>query len=136
MLSSYLRALLGRRVEITEAEIIDTDGKKIYLPGRIKDFQDQEDNFRIYKVYATHQEAHLEYGSYEFDIHRMKESAGHIESRYGKKTESEDLSDIDRFVHLFPEPDLARDLFNLLEDFRIEGILKREYPALESISHK
>ena len=30
----------------------------------------------------------------------------------------------------FPEPELARDLFNLLEDFRIESILKREYPAL------
>ncbi len=39
-------------------------------------------------------------------------------------------SDIDRFFNLFPEPELARDLFNILEDFRIESRLKEEYPVL------
>ncbi len=130
VLSTYLRALLGRRVEIAEAETVYTDGRKIYLPGRIKDFQDREDNFRLYKVSATHQEAHLEYGSYEFDIAKMNEAIRSIALRYGEKEAVEDESDIDRFVHLFPEPELAHDLFNLLEDFRIECILKREYPAL------
>ncbi len=130
VLSTYLRALLGRRVEIAEAETVYTDGRKIYLPKRIKDFQDREDNFRLYKVSATHQEAHLEYGSYEFDIAEMEETIRKIASHYGEKESAEDESDFDRFFHLFPEPDLAHDLFNLLEDFRIEGILKREYPAL------
>ena len=130
VLSTYLRALLGRRVEIAEAETVYTDGRKIYLPGRIKDFQDPEDNFRLYKVSATHQEAHLEYGSYEFDIAKMNETIRMIVSHYGEKETVEDESDIDRFFHLFPEPELAHDLFNLMEDFRIEGILKREYPAL------
>jgi hypothetical protein len=55
LLSTYLRALLGRRVEIAEAETVYTDGRKIYLPKRIKDFQDKEDNFKLYKVSATHQ---------------------------------------------------------------------------------
>ncbi|MRR18056.1 MAG: VWA domain-containing protein, partial [Deltaproteobacteria bacterium] len=130
VLSTYLRALLGRRVEIAEAETVYTDGRKIYLPKRIKDFQDREDNFRLYKVSATHQEAHLEYGSYEFDIDKMNETIRIIAARYGEKEVTEDESDIDRFFLLFPEPDLAHDLFNLLEDFRIECILKREYPAL------
>ena len=130
VLSTYLRALLGRRVEIAEAEMVYTDGRKIYLPGRIKDFQDREDNFRLYKVSATHQEAHLEYGSYEFDIAKMDETVRKITSHYGEKEATEDESDIDRFFHLFPETELAHDLFNLLEDFRIECILKREYPAL------
>jgi nitric oxide reductase NorD protein len=130
LLSTYLRALLGRRVEIAEAETVYTDGRKIYLPKRIKDFQDKEDNFKLYKVSATHQEAHLEYGSFEFDLSRMTEIIQDITARYGTRKEDEEQSDIDRFTHLFPEPDLAQDLFNLLEDFRIEGILKREYPAL------
>ncbi|MEE9913102.1 MAG: VWA domain-containing protein [Deltaproteobacteria bacterium] len=130
VLATYLRALLGRRVEIAEAETVYTDGRKIYLPGRIKDFQDREDNFRLYKVSATHQEAHLEYGSYEFDIAKMNETTRRIAAHYGEKEAVEDESDIDRFVHLFPETELARDLFNLLEDYRIECILKREYPAL------
>jgi uncharacterized protein YegL len=135
LLSTYLRALLGRRVEIAEAETVYTDGRKIYLPGRIKDFQDTEDNFKLYKVSATHQEAHLEYGSFEFDLSRIPDVVGEIAARCGDREENEDQSDIDRFANLFLEPDLARDLFNLLEDFRIEGILKREYPALgEDIS--
>jgi hypothetical protein len=39
-------------------------------------------------------------------------------------------SDIEQFYALFPEPEMARDLTDILEDFRIESRLKREYPAL------
>ena len=129
VLSIYLKALLGRRVEIAEADTVYTDGLKIYLPRRIKEFQDQEDNFAFYKVSATHQEAHLEYGSFEFDLTRIGDSLERLRSLYGEKAD-DDESDMDRFVRLFPEPDLARDFFNITEDFRIEGLLKREYPAL------
>lgn len=129
VLSTYLRALLGRRVEIAEAETVYTDGRKIYLPGRIRDFQDQEDNFRLYKVSATHQEAHLEYGSYEFDLLKIPDVVRDLQARFRLETK-EGISDIEQFTRLFPEADLAQDLFNLLEDFRIETILKREYPAL------
>ena len=129
VLSTYLRALLGRRVEIAEAETAYTDGLKVYLPGRIKDFQDKDDNFTFYKVSATHQEAHLEYGSFEFDIDKIDDCIEQIVPLYGRKT-GEGASDIDRFIQLFPEPDLAQHLFNLMEDYRIEEILKREYPAL------
>ncbi len=129
VLSTYLRALLGRRVEIAEADTVYTDGLKIYLPRRIKEFQDQEDNFAFYKVSATHQEAHLEYGSFEFDLAGIGDSVERLRSLYGEKAD-DDESDMDRFVRLFPEPDLARDLFNIMEDFRIEGLLKREYPVL------
>ncbi len=129
ILSHYLKALLGRRVEIAEAGKAYTDGKKIYLPGRIRDFQNQDDNFMAYKVAATHLEGHLEYGSFEFDLSRIEDYLNRkgflsaIESR-------DDESDMDRFAAFFPEPDLARDLFNLMEDWRIEKILQGEYPAL------
>ncbi len=39
-------------------------------------------------------------------------------------------SDIEMFYNLFPNPELARDLTNILEDYRIESRLKSEYPAL------
>ncbi len=134
ILSTYLKALLGRRVEIAEDKKAYTDGNKIHLPGRIRDFQSQEDNFLAYKVSATHLEAHLEYGSFEFDLTRMKDYL--IRNGFDPMIEAwEGESDIEQFVRLCQEPDLARDLFNLLEDWRIEKILKREYPALgEEIS--
>ncbi len=134
ILSTYLKALLGRRVEVDEAGRVYTDGKKIYLPGRIREFQEQADNFTYYKVAATHQEAHLEYGSFEFDLDRINDCTKRIGSLFGLKA-MEGESDMERFIRLFPEPDLARDLFNLMEDWRIEKILKWEYPALgEEIS--
>ncbi|MGA3085266.1 MAG: VWA domain-containing protein [Thermodesulfobacteriota bacterium] len=134
ILSNYLKALLGRRVEVDEAGRIYTDGKKIYLPKRIREFQEQEDNFTYYKVSATHQEAHLEYGSFEFDLDKIDDCIKRISSLFGFKAKDGE-SDMERFIGLFPEPDLARDLFNLMEDWRIEKILKREYPALgEEIS--
>lgn len=40
------------------------------------------------------------------------------------------ISDIEKFYNLFPDPQLAKDLMNILEDFRIDARLKREYPAL------
>lgn len=129
VLATYLRALLGRRVEIAEADTVSTDGIKIFLPRRIKEFQENEHNFTSYKVLATHQEAHLEYGSFEFDYRRIGDCAAAVTARYGNREET-DGSDIERFFSLFPEPDLAADLFNMVEDFRIEARLKGEYPAL------
>ncbi len=130
ILSLYLRALLGRRVEIADADRVSSDGRKIYLPRRIRDFEDDADNFSLYKVETTRQEAHLEYGSFEFDLSQLEGLRRELVSRYGLRETSPEESDMDRFASLFPEPDLARDLFNLLEDFRIESILRREYPAL------
>ena len=122
ILSHYLKALLGRRVEIAKAGKAYTDGKKIYLPGRIRDFQNQDDNFMAYKVSATHLEAHLEYGSFEFDLGRIDDSLKKNGFLSGLEA-LEGESDMERFAGLFPEPDLARDLFNLMEDWRIEKIL-------------
>ena len=39
-------------------------------------------------------------------------------------------NDLEQFYHLFPDPQLAKDLMNILEDFRIDTRLKQEYPAL------
>lgn len=130
VLAAYLKALLGRRVDIAGSPDVLTDGRRIYLPERIRDFQDNRDNFSLYKIAATRQEAHLEYGSYEFEGYLAGDLIRQITSRYGKEPSEKNESGLEHLIDLFPEPALAQDLFNLLEDFRIESILMREYPAL------
>jgi len=130
VLSRYLNALLGYRVEIEEAESVSTDGEKIYLPKKVREFQDDEENFLFYKVISTHQEAHLEYGSFDFDMEEVEDVFTRTESRYGKKEPDRMSSDLENFYQLFPEPELAEDLMNILEDYRIETRLKMEYPVL------
>jgi nitric oxide reductase activation protein len=39
-------------------------------------------------------------------------------------------TDLGRFYALFPQPDLARDLFNLIEGHRIDTLIRRAYPGI------
>jgi uncharacterized protein YegL len=129
VLSNYLMALLGYRVEIAEGKSASTDGRTIYLPKRVREFEDDEANFIYYKVIATHQEAHLEYGSFDFDMKDVEDLVTRVKSKYGIR-DVIGASDIERFYQFFPEPELVKDLFNIFEDYRIEARLIKEYPVL------
>ncbi len=129
ILSRYLAALLGDRVIIEAGDEASTDGRKIYLPKRVREFDSDDENFIYYKVLSTHLEAHLEYGSFEFDLTEIRDIVKTAELKYGGKVGSAD-SDIEKFYRLFPEPEMIRDLITLFEDYRIEFRLKKEYPVL------
>ncbi|HOJ51871.1 MAG TPA: VWA domain-containing protein [Syntrophales bacterium] len=132
VLTTYLKALLGRRVDIVEGKHAATDGEHIYLPPRIRDFTDWEDNFRLYKVLATFEEARLQWGGWLFSWRKLKDVVEYVSKKYGKvlpeKAEEDDLT---RFCHLFDEPVLIRDLIEIMENYRLEQILLREYPGLK-----
>ena len=83
VLSKYLSALLGYRIEIVEARGASTDGARIYLPERVQEFREEDRNFTMYKVIATHEEAHLEYGSFDFELMKVQDVAGRIRAKYG-----------------------------------------------------
>ena len=84
VLLHYLNALLGYRIEIVEANVATTDGERIFLPVRIKEFEDEDRNFILYKVMATHEEAHLEYGSFDFELMRVQDVVSKIKRKYGE----------------------------------------------------
>jgi hypothetical protein len=37
----------------------------------------------VYKVFATHEEAHLEYGSYDFSFSEIQDVVDDIKAKYG-----------------------------------------------------
>lgn len=84
VLANYLNALLGYRIEIAEGSEHSTDGKRIYLPRKVNDFEDDQPNFTIFKVFATHEEAHLEYGSFDFCLSNIQDLAHRIKAKYGE----------------------------------------------------
>jgi len=131
VLANYLNALLGYRIEIAEAQGASTDGERIYLPERIQEFSEEDRNFILYKVLATHEEAHLEYGSFDFELMRVQDVVSRIRAKYGgERKQMNGTSDVGGFYELFPEPTLARDLTTVLEDYRINSRLQTEYPVL------
>jgi hypothetical protein len=85
ILSNYLNALLSYRVELAESKDHYTDGKKIFLPEIINDFEEKQKNFTAYKVFATHEEAHIEYGSFDFSLSKIEDVVLRIRERYGGK---------------------------------------------------
>ncbi len=142
-----------------------TEGTTIYLPAVVNHFATEEDNFAWYKVIASHQAGHVEFGSFEFvfdrpctkfeDIRpRLTQMAGKPPTpmavdageRAGRRQAAETMrtattaarsraaedwyGEFGRFFALFPDSRLARDIFAVLEDTRIDYRLAHEYQGL------
>jgi len=152
VLRLYCKALTGTNVSIHPVSYLaekgigwvsenrpSTEGSTIYLPEFVEEFVDREQNFSVYKVFATHQAAHLEFGSFLFrfaragvvlpsrrhDVERERLDSGRQQLR-----ERGYLTDMEHFFDLFDERQLASDLFALAEDTRIDTLVRREYGGI------
>ena len=119
-----------------------TEGSTVYLPEYVDEHVDKEQNFAVYKVYATHQAAHLEFGSFWFRFsrrgkvlprrrHLIEREQRRARREAGDKTRRKrPLTDLQRFFDLFDERQLALDLFTIVEDARIDALVRREYGGI------
>lgn len=153
VLRMYCRALTGTDVEIRPADVLvskgigwinaespTTEGTAIFLPSAIQEFPNKEGNFSAYKVYATHQAGHLEFGSFalQFDkpAHYFPSLRGEREQQRQQQASSgpqrPPLTDMERFFDLFEHRRLATDIFTVLEDARIDSRILYEYAGIRS----
>ena len=146
VLRLYCKALTGTDISIQPATALaekgigwvheerpSTEGTTVYLPEFSDEHVDKVDNFAVYKVYATHQAAHLEFGSFWFRFERD----GFVLPRRRHEAERERLgaaaeparvlTDMERFFDLFDERQLALDLFTIVEDARIDALVRGSY---------
>ncbi|MEK7215985.1 MAG: hypothetical protein AAB289_10360, partial [Chloroflexota bacterium] len=147
LLRLYCKALSGRDVLIMPTEDLTrkgmgwtaegqptTEGSAIYLPSLLQSYPTRQQNFDCLKVCATHQAAHLEFGSFDF---RFERPARLFENRR-LAAEPEiaahgaPLTDIERFFDLFGERRMAMDAFTVLEDARLDARIASEYPGIRS----
>ncbi|MFQ5879004.1 MAG: hypothetical protein ACE5IZ_02360, partial [Dehalococcoidia bacterium] len=148
VLRLYCKALTGADISIhptvaltekgigwVSMEQPSTEGMAIYLPDAVEEHRDKSENFAIYKVYATHQAGHLEFGSFLFRF----EAPGNVfptqrlqreRQRDGRR---QPLTDIERFFDLFDDRQLAADIFTATEDTRLDHLIAREYAGIRSI---
>jgi nitric oxide reductase activation protein len=148
VLRLYCKALTGTDVSIQPATSLaekgigwvseerpSTEGTTVYLPEFADEHVEKEQNFSVYKVYATHQAAHLEFGSFWFRFARegavLPTRRSALErARDGAGGRRAALTDIERFFDLFPGRQLALDLFTVAEDARIDAAVRREYSGV------
>ena len=162
LLRLYVEALTGREVEIAPLAAVPDearidDGQTIHLPSLVNEFEDEDLDFRLYKVLAAHAAGQIEFGTYaRGGLLRAAHSA--VAAKYSKENvdaldafaladeivqarkdnpeetqeASEELGEIGYrdVLKLFPLPQLSRRVFGTLENGRIDRRLRRAYRGL------
>ncbi len=120
VLSLYARALSGKDIRFKgdasphaeDAIHPENDGYVFELPPCIAETADNEANFRFYKVKTARLAGYIEFGDYENGI----------------------LEIIEKLDRLKAAP-LARSIFTIIENARIDLLLMRHYPGIRKDIH-
>ncbi len=108
---------------------VSDDGRSIGLPSLVRRHPTYEENVRLYMVMAAHEAGHLEFGTFDLPVARLEDLSEELTRRYGRKVSPATRTLGDVFAR-YPQPGLIRDLWALVEDARVEYLLRREYPGL------
>lgn len=141
-LQLYAEAHLGSGVQVRptsdlpdgivlpDGAVAVTDGRHIFLVPRLDRFEDDESNFRLYKVAVAHEVGRIEFGTFSLDPLAIP-GLDPIEIVPDPDEERPELGNrVLVYASRFPDPSLARRLFLFAEDLRVDACLRREYPGL------
>ena len=143
VLQLYAEAHLGVGIRVRSAAdlpegfplpkgaIAVTDGRQIFLAPRVDRFEQDERNFRLYKVATALEVGRIEFGTFDLDPVAVP-GIDPIElcPRPGPPGRADGANPVLQFASRFPESSLARRLFLFAEDIRVDACLRREYPGL------
>ncbi len=109
--------------------MVSSDGRSIALPSILRRYPTYEENLRLYMVMAAHEAGHLEFGTYRLPVAQLSDVVETLRASYGQLPGKavESLADV---FALYPKPGLILDLWMILEDARVEYLLRHEYPGL------
>jgi hypothetical protein len=155
----YVEGLTGRALNIASLssipdEVRISDGKTIYLPAVVAEFEEEAENFRLFKVLAAHAAGQIEFKTYSQKapealaalnevrsafMHRRnrndkdeKEPAISLRRRGKGLDEKSNGGEVDflRVLSEFPNSDLAMRLFTTVENGRIDFLLRFVYRGI------
>lgn len=108
------------------------DGQTIYLPLVMKRSTTLEGNRRWYTAMVAHEVGHLEFGTYRLSSQVLQNVADAVGKRSGatSPSSSSPVRTLGDLFQRYPQPALIRDLWEILEDGRVDFLLKHEYPGL------
>jgi len=147
VLGMYSRALTGIDVQIMATSDLTergvgwsslekplTEGNAVVLPALVERYESKNDNFSWFKVMATHQLAHQEFGTFGFSFAREGMVFPNLreELSAARQQKNGTLNDLQKFIALFPDRKLALDIFTTVEDGRTDFQAKRNYGGLRA----
>ena len=151
ILRIYIEGLTGKEVEVAPQSAMPQqsrigDGKTIFLPATVAEFDDDEMDFRLYKVLAAHGAGQIEFGTFEQDSDGLKAAFASLSQLYEATADAIDAFSLAGYIQdvqkgeaagrtralrkrscrmnqnyravlgVFPEPRLARKIFSTMEN--------------------
>ena len=113
-----------------------SDSNHIYLSNEIDNYNSKSENIRLYMGLMKMEACLLEFGTYDFDyekaFYEREGCLGKIlKNRCSlENSDLETISDLERFFKIFPDQDLAQDLFTIFEHGRIWKLIGLNYPGM------
>lgn len=103
VLRIYVEGLTGREVEIAPLSAMPQEsrignGSTIYLPSTVTEFDDEEMNFRLYKVLAAHGAGQIEFGTFAKDSQALKAAYSELLDLYTSTAEERDAFSLAGYI--------------------------------------
>jgi len=146
LLSRFTQGIAGRYLQLRCTDMLSgsfrpagatTDGQAIYLPESIAEFDSPRRNLGLYRVSILHQLGYFLFGTFDFCLSIAEsriEALQHTPAASAATIRRHDDQpvDLERLFDRFENPALARRLFLVLEDYRIDCRLPFEFPGIDS----
>lgn len=103
ILRIYIEGLTGKEVEIAPLSAMPQesrigDGKTIYLPANVKEFDSDEMDFRLYKVLAAHGAGQIEFGTFVKDTKDLKAAFAELNELYAATADEIDAFSLAGYI--------------------------------------
>ncbi|MGI9055185.1 MAG: hypothetical protein ACR2F2_05210, partial [Pyrinomonadaceae bacterium] len=103
VLRIYVEGLTGKEVEIAPLTAMPQesrigDGKTIFLPALVNEFDTDEMDFRLYKVLAAHGAGQIEFGTFEKDSKELKAAFVSLSELYSATAEELDAFSLAGYI--------------------------------------
>ncbi len=103
VLRIYVEGLTGKEVEIAPLSAMPQesrigDGKTVYLPSNVNEFDSEEMDFRLYKVLAAHGAGQIEFGTFEKDSKNLKAAFASLNELYSATAEERDAFSLAGYI--------------------------------------
>ncbi|MBI5741244.1 MAG: hypothetical protein HZA16_11060 [Nitrospirae bacterium] len=121
VLEAYVRGISGLDLKIAPGKESYTDTSTLFVPHSVSKYEEREKNFLLYKFMLVHKWAQMVGGTLTPDAETLSAFLTDSDAPH---------PDIETFFRLFPEKDLAIDLYTVIEAFRLEPFLAKELPGL------
>jgi hypothetical protein len=129
VLRIYVEGLTGKEVEIQPLSAMPQesrigDGKTVYLPSNVKEFDADEMDFRLYKVLAAHGAGQIEFGTFLKDTRELKAAYAELSELYAATAEERDAFSLAGYIEEVQKGEKA------LSDEEIRAEIKKRVKKL------